>query len=103
MVFVSEDGEHPFERDIHIYPKNPKDPNQKFFNLNILSSNMDPMTLLFPFGEAEWQPFWRCESYEGAVLNKVRKNISMLQFKCDLTSIRDKFKLIISSGKLTQQ
>jgi hypothetical protein len=48
MVFVNEDGEPPFERDIHIYPKNP---DQKFINLHILSPNMDPMTysILFAY------------------------------------------------------
>lgn len=105
MIFVNEDGEPPFERDIHIYPKNPQDSNKKFINLHILSPNMDPMTysILFPFGEPGWQPNWQCDSYEGAQLNRVRTKISMLQFKCALTSIRGQFNPIISAGKLTQQ
>jgi len=28
MIFVNEDGEPPFERDIRVYPKNPQDPDQ---------------------------------------------------------------------------
>lgn len=34
MIFVNEDGEPPFERDIRIYPKNPEDPNQLLINLH---------------------------------------------------------------------
>jgi len=51
MVFVNENGEPPFERDIRIYPKNPEDPQNNFVNLHILSSNLDPMTyaLLYPY------------------------------------------------------
>ena len=105
MVFVNEDGEPPFERDIHIYPKNPQDPNQAFIKLHILSPNMDPMTyaIMFPYGEAGWQPYWQCESYEGATLAEKRRNVSMLQFKAALTAIRDDFSPIMSAGKLTQQ
>lgn len=48
MVFVNEDGEPPFARDIWIYQKNPEDPNQQFINLN-----MNPMTyaILYLHGE----------------------------------------------------
>src|SRR5258705_11267155 len=45
MVFVSDDGEPPFQPDIRIYPRNPTtNNNQKFININILSPNHDPMT-----------------------------------------------------------
>ena len=58
MVFVNDDGEPPFKRDIQVYPINPEDPGKQFVNLSILSPNMDPMTyaLLFPYDEAGWQP-----------------------------------------------
>ena len=102
MVFVNEDGEPPFERDIRIYPRNPADPNQRFVNINILSPNLDPMSyaILFPYGEPGWQPNWECEAYEGAVLNRVRTKVSMLQFKAAQTAIRDDFNPIMSAGKL---
>jgi hypothetical protein len=105
MVFVNEDGEPPFERDIRIYPRNPADPNQRFVNINILSPNLDPMSyaIMFPYGEPGWQPNWECEAYEGAVLNRVRTKVSMLQFKAAQTAIRDDFNPIMSAGKLTQQ
>ncbi|GBN88631.1 hypothetical protein AVEN_186602-1 [Araneus ventricosus] len=64
MVFVSSDGEPPFERNIHVYPSNPENPQQPFINTNILSPNLDPMAypIIFPYGEPGWQPNWRCES-----------------------------------------
>ena len=51
MVFCNEDGEPPFERNIHIYQTNPSDPQKKCINLQILSPNMDPMTyvILCPY------------------------------------------------------
>lgn len=104
MIFVNEDGEPPFERDIRIYPRNPNS-NQKFVQLSILSANLDPMTyaLLFPYGEPGWQAKWQCPAYPNVQLNKVRTNVSMQQFKVSLTAIRDYFNPIIHSGKLTQQ
>ena len=91
MVFVNEDGEPPFERDIRIYPKNPEDPQNNFVNLHILSSNLDPMTyaLLYPYGEPGWQANWQCDAYVGAQFNRVRTNVSMLQYKAAQTAIRD--------------
>lgn len=67
MVFVDEDGEPPFERDIRIYPRNPRDEAQQFVNINILSPNLDPMTyaIFYPYGEPGWQPNWQCDSYPG--------------------------------------
>ena len=47
MIFHSEDGQPPFERDIRLNPRG----DQKFINLNILSPNLDPMTLITPLAE----------------------------------------------------
>ncbi|GBO13309.1 hypothetical protein AVEN_163384-1 [Araneus ventricosus] len=44
MVFVNSDGEHPFERDIHVYSLNPENPQQPFINIKILSPNLDPIS-----------------------------------------------------------
>lgn len=105
MIFVNEDGEPPFERDIRIYPKNPENSQHQYVQLNILSSNLDPMTysILYPFGEPGWQPKWQCDSYPGVQGNRVRNNISMLQFKVAQTAVRDEFNPVIHAGKLTQQ
>lgn len=66
MVFVNDDEEPPFQRDIRVYPINPENPNKQFIPLHILSPNMDPMTypILFPYGESGWHPNWRCQFYE---------------------------------------
>lgn len=104
IVFQSEDGEPPFERDIRIYPRNPQNSQQPFVNINILSPNL-PMTyaLLNPYGTAGWQPKWQCESYPNAKANRVRKNVSMMQYIVAKTAIRDSFNPILHAGKLTQQ
>lgn len=105
MIFCDRDGEPPLERDIRIYPRNPENPRQQFVNLNILSPNMDPMTyaLLYPYGEPGWQPNWQCQSYPDVLLNRVRVNVSMQQYKVAQTAIRDDFNPILNAGKLTQQ
>ena len=105
MVFVNNNGEPPFERDIRVYPFNPKNEDHTSININILSPNLDPMSypLLFPFGEPGWQPNWSCEAYDGAQKNPKRVNISMLQYKIALLAIREDFNPIISAGKLSQQ
>src|SRR5258705_9710543 len=105
MVFLKEEGEPPFARDIRIYPKNPEYPNQQYINLHILGPNMDPMTyaILYPYGEPGWQPNWQCDAYEGTQLNRVHTKVSMMQYKAAQTAIRDYFNPIMSAGKLTQQ
>ncbi|GBM09783.1 hypothetical protein AVEN_101821-1 [Araneus ventricosus] len=105
MVFVSSDGEPPFERNIRVYPLNPENPQQPFININILSPNLDPMAypIFFPYGEPGWQPNWRCESYQGAQGNQSRVNVTILQYKSALTVVLDDFNPIISAGKLIRQ
>lgn len=105
MVFVNDDGEPPFDRDIRIYPKTQKDSTTNFVNLSILSSNMDPMVypLLFPYGEPGWSPNWQSESYPGSKLNKVRVNVTMRQFKLALITIGDEVNPFLMGGKLFQQ
>lgn len=57
MVFVNDDDEPPFGRDIRIYPRTPDDLSNPFVNINILNANLDSMSyaVLFPFGEPGWQ------------------------------------------------
>ncbi|XP_037049075.1 uncharacterized protein LOC119083457, partial [Bradysia coprophila] len=95
MIFVNEDGEPPFNRDIRVYPRNPNNPNDVLFRLNIRNSNLDPMVyaLMFPYGQPGWHPDFRCNG----------KHFSMLQFKRALMAIRDEFSPIMHAGKLTQQ
>ena len=54
MIFTTEEGEPPFERDINIYPSAE---HNRPIKLNILSPSLDPMTyvLLYPYGESGWQ------------------------------------------------
>lgn len=51
IVFTSEDGEPPVDRDICIHPK-----ENNFIPISSLSPNLDPMTYrsLFPRGEKGW-------------------------------------------------
>ncbi|GBM86977.1 hypothetical protein AVEN_232681-1 [Araneus ventricosus] len=104
MVFVNSNGKPPFERNIRVYPLNPENPQQPFININILSPNLDPMAYLtfFHYGEPDWQPNWRCESYQVAQGNQSRVNVTMVQYKLALTAVIDDFNPIISAGKLTE-
>lgn len=105
VVFVNEDGEPPFERDFRVYPKNPCNSQMQLIQLNILSPNIEPMTypLLHPYGEPGWQPNWACEPHSGVNANRVRNNLTKLQYIAYHTAIRDTFNPKMSAGKLTQQ
>lgn len=59
--------------------------------------------LLYPFGEAGWQPGWKCETYPGAQVNQTRKNVTKLQYVASQIAIRDEFNPRLSAGRLTQQ
>ncbi len=48
MVFVNDDREPPFERDLRIYPNNPKNPEQQFVNIN-MSPNLDSVNYFYFF------------------------------------------------------
>lgn len=95
MIFVNEDGEPPFNRDIRIYPRNPDNAERALFRLNIRNCNLDPMvySIMFPYGQPGWHPEFR---YNG-------KHFSMQQFKSALIAVREEFSPIMSAGKLTQQ
>jgi len=98
IVFTTDDGSPPFNRDFRVYSKHSVDPDNKkgLINLSILSPNLDPMVypLLFPFGEPGWQP--NLKGLNGS-------NISMLQFKVSQTAIRETFNPVMRAGKLTLQ
>jgi Helitron helicase-like domain at N-terminus len=126
MVFRSDDGEPPFERDLRIYPR----AEPSIMRLNVLSPNLDPMTyaILYPFGQRGWQPNIPYDNVqrepeqrttenddepedndertdtEGIVRRLAgRRHITMLQHKVSQTAIRPNFNPIISAGKLFQQ
>lgn len=44
MVFVNNDGDPLFDRDIRVYPLNPENSNRQLININILSPNVGPMS-----------------------------------------------------------
>lgn len=95
MVFVDENGEPPFERDIRIYEINPRNRNQQFIHLSILSPNLDPMTyaILYPYGQPGWHDKLRINN----------QKVSLLQYKVFQMATRDSFNAVMSAGKLTQQ
>ena len=97
MVFATEDGEPPFERDIRVYARN--NSSSSLIDLSICSPNLDPMlyAILFPFGEPGWQIGMVGNALSG------RNIISILQYKVTQTAIRDYFNPVMRAGKLTQQ
>jgi hypothetical protein len=104
MVFVDQDGEPPFKRDIRIYPRTPTAESQ-FVQLNILNPNLDPMTypIFFPNGEKGWQPNLPLQARQYGPQLK-RKYITMLQYKQFQLAIRENtFNPILHGGRLFQQ
>lgn len=101
MVFRTEDGEPPFERDFRVYPRNPAQP---LIALNILSPNLEPMiyVLFHVHGEAGWQPYIQINQQNGS--HRKRTNVSMLQWKVAHIFPRPTvFNPILYGGKLFQQ
>ena len=88
MIFQNPDGEPPFHRDVKVFPRNEETP---LINLNILSTNLDPMTyryaIFFPFGEPGWQPMMESNDRQGTNLR--RRKLTMLQYKISKTAIKD--------------
>lgn len=105
-VFVSKDGEPPFDRDISVHPIG----GSGLQNISIISPNCDPMTypLLFPNGEPGWQPGIAKDVSAGNVNNEEEqgeknKNVSMLEFYSYHLQERQIFNPLLHAGKLTQQ
>lgn len=110
-VFVSEDGEPPFARDIAVHPLG----DAGLQNLSILSPNCDPMVypLLFPHGDQGWQIGLQKSGNTDADLNensdnydndeRKRKTVSMLEFYSYRLQERNSFNPLLHAGKLTQQ
>ncbi|XP_028675555.1 uncharacterized protein LOC114665257 [Erpetoichthys calabaricus] len=94
IVFRSNNGEPPFERDISVHSKNA--PMQ---NISILIQHCDPMTypILFPYGDKGWISGTKLV---GAVK---RENLTHLQYYAYRLATRNEFKPIFSAGKLFQQ
>lgn len=97
-VFVSEDGEPPFARDICVHPYG----EASLQNINIISPNCDPMTypLLFPHGEFGWQPGIEKKSNKLAddEAETSHRNVSMLQFYSYRLTDRDGFNPLLHAG-----
>ncbi|XP_043473610.1 uncharacterized protein LOC122505828 [Leptopilina heterotoma] len=92
VVFVSEDGEPPMERDICIHPK-----DSKSIPISTLSPNVDPMTypIMFPAGDPGWTV--NIKHTQG------NRNVTPLQFYMYRLSYRGTFNPCLALGKLTQQ
>ncbi|XP_043466343.1 uncharacterized protein LOC122501132 [Leptopilina heterotoma] len=93
VVFVSEDGEPPVERDICIHPR-----NDKSIPIHNLSANADPMIypLVFPAGD----PGWTVNIKQKGGTDR---DVTLLQFYIFRLSYRGKFNPCLQMGKLTQQ
>lgn len=94
IVFRSEDGEPPFERDICVHPK-----NKNMHNISFLSQHCDPMTfpILFPSGEKGWKKDTKLYG------DGKRQHQTHLQHYSYRTSTRNEFNPILSAAKLFQQ
>ncbi|XP_043469512.1 uncharacterized protein LOC122503140 [Leptopilina heterotoma] len=92
VIFVSEDGEPPIERDICIHPR-----GSKSIPISSLSTHADPMTypLMFPSGDPGWTV--NMKHTDGV------RNITPLQFYMYRLSYRGTFNPCLQMGKLTQQ
>ena len=96
-IFLGDDGEPPFHRDLTIYPR-----GEGYVKMSILSPNCDPMTypLLFPRGDRGWQPgIHHNEERRTAKRNQT----TMLQFYSYRLAVREGFSPIHNGGKLFQQ
>lgn len=112
-VFISEDGEPPFDRDIAVHPRS----GTGLQNISIISPNCDPMVypLLFPYGEPGYQRgitkiCTTSNSVETAETSdndengeEKTRNVSMLEFYSYRLQERDIFNPLLHAGKLTQQ
>ncbi|XP_043462427.1 uncharacterized protein LOC122498651, partial [Leptopilina heterotoma] len=92
VVFVSENGEPPVDRDICIHPK-----GSESIPISILSANADPMIypLMFPSGDSGW-------TVNIKQINSFR-NVTALQFCLYRLSYRGMFNPCTQTGKLSQQ
>ena len=99
VVFVSEDGEPPIERDLVVYSRGGM--GHERTTINHLSPNCDPMVypLLFPNREPGWRP--QIDHVKERATKK-RNKITLLQFYAFKCSTRNDFD-ILSGGKLFQQ
>jgi hypothetical protein len=97
VVFVSENGEPPVDRDMVIYPKK----EERSF-IKSLSANCDPMVypILFPHGEPGWKPGM---AHVESRSTEKRNKITLLQFYSYKLSVRAAFNQLHSAGKLFQQ
>ncbi len=119
-VFVSEDGEPPFDRDIAIHQKS----DSVTQHLSIISPNCDPMIypLLFPHGDPGWQrgllknsttlsqeatssqnATEENDNEESEESGSKNRCISMLEFYAYRLQERTEFNPLLHAGKLTQQ
>ena len=96
-VFVGENGEPPFERDIVVHPR-----GDELRHISILSGNCDPMVypILFPYGEPGWRPGM---DHLAEKRTAKRNYMNMLEFYAFRLSVRNEFSSILNAGKLFQQ
>ena len=95
VVFVSEDGDPPIERDFCIYEKT----SDKTIRITIICKHEDTMVypLIFLFGGSEQSPCIKSQNSESS------SNINALQYYKYLLSARKGFSHYLNLGRTTQK
>ncbi|UYV67927.1 hypothetical protein LAZ67_5002522 [Cordylochernes scorpioides] len=101
VIFESDDGEPPFQRDILIHlrpdPLDPFSPNTQ--RISLLHRNLDALLypLFYPRGEQGWHDqIWQVSTAKP-------HRVTQLQFYSYCLSKRNSFNPLLNGGKLTQQ
>ncbi|UYV64281.1 hypothetical protein LAZ67_3000144 [Cordylochernes scorpioides] len=101
VIFESDDGEPPFQRDILLHlrpdPLDPFSPNTQ--RISLLHRNLDALLypLFFPRGEQGWHDqIWQVSTAKP-------HRVTQLQFYSYCLSKRNSFNPLLNGGKLTQQ
>ncbi|UYV67510.1 hypothetical protein LAZ67_5001019 [Cordylochernes scorpioides] len=101
VIFESDDGEPPFQRDILIHlrpdPLDPFSPNTQ--RISLLHRNLDALLypLFYPRGEQGWHDqIWQVSTAKP-------HRVTQLQFYSYCLSERNSFNPLLNGGKLTQQ
>ena len=94
VVFVSDDGDPPTERDVCIYEKT----SDKPIRIPSISKHVYPMVypLIFRFGGSGQSPYIKSQNSESS------SNISALQYYKYLLSARKGFSQYSNLGRITQ-
>lgn len=110
MVFLDETGGDcpSIHRSLQVYAIADIDKQRKYDDtfLSILNPCLQPMCypLLYPDGQLQWHPKWKCDPYEGVENPNPEKGFTLLQYTSAMIQVRKKvWRPHIYSGRLFQQ